>query len=346
MLAVRWHGRGDVRLDEVPAPPAPGPEEVQLRILWCGICGTDVEEWQRGPLFIPAAAPHPLTGQQAPIILGHEFSAVVDSVGARVDGLRPGQRVAADVVVYCGRCRWCRRNKVVRCERMAALGLHADGGLAELCNAPAAMCFPVADSVADDAAALTESLAVGVRALRRGSLAAGERVAVVGAGPVGLMTLQAALALGAERVTVVEPDPSRRALAGQLGAAEGVDPADAAAAGADVAVECAGHPAAVDGALAAVDRGGRVVLVGLDSRAVDLHTFDLVSHEKSLIGSLSHVHDEDFRLAAALLARGAVRAEPVISDRIPLSRAVEDGLQALADEPAEHLKILVSPALT
>jgi len=196
MLAVRWHARGDVRVEEVPPPAPPGPGEVQLRVRWCGICGTDLEEWLAGPVFIPAAVPHPLTGARAPLILGHEFAGVVVAAGAGVTGPLPGQRVAVDTIVSCGSCHWCRRGEVTRCPALGALGLHADGGLAELCNAPARMCLPVPDTVADDAAALAEPLAVAVRALRRGGLRPGERVAVVGAGTVGLMTVQAAAALG------------------------------------------------------------------------------------------------------------------------------------------------------
>jgi (R,R)-butanediol dehydrogenase/meso-butanediol dehydrogenase/diacetyl reductase len=192
MLAVRWHGRGDVRVEEVPPPAPPGPGEVQIQVRWCGICGTDLEEWLSGPVFIPAAAPHPVTGARAPLVLGHEFAGVVVAAGADVTGSWPGQRVAVDTVVSCGTCYWCLRGEVTRCPSLGALGLHADGGLAELCNAPARICLPVPDTVADDEAALAEPLAVAVRALRRAGLRPGERVAVVGAGAVGLMAVQAA----------------------------------------------------------------------------------------------------------------------------------------------------------
>ena len=142
VLALRWHGRGDVRLDEIEDPPPPGPGEVQLRPLWCGICGTDVEEYRSGPVFIPSGSPHPLTGRLAPITLGHEFSGEVVDVGPGVERFRPGDRVAADTLIFCGECYWCRRHQVTLCERLAALGLMADGGLAGLCNAPERTLLP------------------------------------------------------------------------------------------------------------------------------------------------------------------------------------------------------------
>jgi (R,R)-butanediol dehydrogenase/meso-butanediol dehydrogenase/diacetyl reductase len=343
MLAVRWHARGDVRVEEVPPPPPPGRGEVQLRISWCGICGTDVEEWQSGPLFIPVDAPHPITGARAPLILGHEFAGLVVAAGDDVTAPGLGQRVAVDTIVYCGTCHWCRRGEFTRCPALGGLGLHGDGGLAELCNAPARMCLPVPDTVADDEAPLVETLAVAVRALRRGALQPGERVAVVGAGAVGLMAVQAARAFGAGRVAVVEPLAARRDLACRLGADHAVPPQEAAVLQADVAVESAGRPQAVEAAIRALRAGGRAVLLGIDSRPFSVLPMDLVAAEKSIIGSLSHVWDEDFRIALELMGRGTIQAAALVTDRIPLTATVSGGLELLRDEPEKHLKILVRP---
>ncbi|HCU91874.1 MAG TPA: butanediol dehydrogenase [Actinobacteria bacterium] len=342
MQAALLREFGKLEVEEVPVPE-PGPGEVLVRVKACGICGTDLEEWLSGPLFIPAATPHPVTGARAPLVLGHEFAGEITAAGDGVTEPSPGQRVAVDTIVYCGTCHWCRRGEVIRCPSLGALGLHGDGGLAVLCNAPARMCLPVPDSVADDEAALAEPLAVAVRALRRGGLRPGERVAVVGLGAVGLMAVQAAAAFGAGSVAVVEPLPERRALAMRLGADRHVPPADAAALQADVAVECAGSPAAIETAVRALRAGGRAVVLGIGTRPAEVAPLDLVIGEKSIIGSLSHVWDEDFRIALGLLGRGAVQATPLITDRIPLSAAVSGGLALLRDEPGKHVKILVQP---
>ena len=344
MLAVRWHARGDVRVEEVPPPAPPGPGELQLRVRWCGICGTDLEEWLSGPVFIPAAVPHPLTGARAPLILGHEFAGVVVAVGAGVTGPMPGQRVAVDTIVSCGGCHWCQRGEVTRCPALGALGLHGDGGLAELCNAPAPMCLPVPDTVADDEAALAEPLAVAVRALRRGGLRPGERVAVVGAGTVGLMAVQAAAAFGpaawrwSNRCPSAGPSPSASAPTARchprtLRRSRPMLRSSARGPRTPSRPRC--RPCA--------PAGGPCCSASSPSLARSRRWTSFRS-EKSLIGSLSHVWDQDFREALQLLGRGAVRAAPLITDRIPLGAAVTDGLTLLRDEPERHLKILVGEA--
>ena len=342
MLALRWHGRRDVRLDEVPAPPAPGPSEVQVAVFCCGICGTDVEEWRSGPRVVPIV-PHPLTGRSAPITLGHEFSGEVIAVGHNVESPVVGDFVAVDALVYCGKCYWCRRNRVNLCERLGAVGMAIDGGLAPLCNLPAAMCLPVSSALNREIFSLAEPLAVATRAVRRGEVRLGERVIVVGAGAVGLFVLQVARTQGAS-VGVVEPHESRRSLALELGADWCVPPQDATRyEGADLVIECSGNGRGAGHAVALSRADGRVVLTGLYAEDAQSILNSIVHGERHLTGSLSHIYDEDFRLALLLLERGLVRAEPLISDRIPLARSLDDGLLVLANHPDNHVKILVYP---
>jgi (R,R)-butanediol dehydrogenase / meso-butanediol dehydrogenase / diacetyl reductase len=144
-------------------------------------------------------------------------------------------------------------------------------------------------------------------------------------------------------VTVVEPRAGRRDLACRLGADRAVPPEEAATLQADLAVESAGSPQAVEAAVQALRAGGRAVLLGIGSHPVSVQPMDIVGREKSIIGSLSHVWDEDFRIALGLMGRGAVLAAPLITDRIPLTATVTGGLELLRDEPEKHLKILVRP---
>ena len=224
MQAAVWHARNDIRIEDVPVPSAPGPGEVIIKVGACGICGTDLEEYRAGPLFIPVDKPNPLTHKQAPLILGHEFAGEVVEVGQGVTEFKVGDRLAPDVLLYCGECYWCQRHQVSLCDSLAALGLMGDGGLAEYCKLPVNMAIRIPNGLSDDHAAMAEPLSVAVRAVRRGRMLAGENVAVFGGGTIGLFCLQVARAAGAGEVFVVEPLPNRRALAKQLGASEVLDP--------------------------------------------------------------------------------------------------------------------------
>src|SRR3954447_23754019 len=114
MRAVRWHGRGDVRFEKVPGAPPPGPDEIRIRVAWCGLCGSDVHEYRSGPFQIPLR-PHPVTGRCAPIILGHEVSGWVDELGADRADLAPGTLVSLNALLPCGACRECLRGAPQRC---------------------------------------------------------------------------------------------------------------------------------------------------------------------------------------------------------------------------------------
>ncbi len=353
MRAVRWHARGDVRLDLVPEAPAPGPGEVRVRVEWCGICGTDREEWRAGPLFIQTGDPHPLTGTVAPITLGHEVSGIVTDVGSGVTGLSEGRLVALDGLITCGTCWWCLRHELTLCPQLASIGLHVDGGLAESITVAAQMAIPVPPGVDAETAALAEPVSVAIRALRKGRLARGERVLIQGAGMIGLALMRAAFAFGAETVTVAAPSEIRRRQALALGATAVVDPTvpeflDEVRAlhygrGPDVVIEAAGTIRACEQAVEAARRGGRVVFVGLPSRIGTLDFFGLVATERELIGSLSHVWDEDFTGAVAMLGDGLLRADEVVAARISLERTVDVGFDSMTRKDLPGVKFLVSP---
>ncbi len=353
MKAAVWHARNDIRVEDVPEPSAPGPGEVIIKVGACGICGTDLEEYRSGPLFIPVDTPNPLTGRQAPLILGHEFAGEVVEVGPGVTRYRAGDRIAPDVLITCGECYWCKRHQVTLCEKLASLGLMGDGGLAEYCKLPISMCIALPNGLAYDHAAMAEPLAVAVRAVRRGRLLAGESVAIFGGGAIGLFCLQVARAAGAGEVFVIDPLPNRRQLAQQLGASAVIDPAVADTSallrkwtrdiGPDLVLEASGATAATGAAVRAARKGGRIVLVGLPVSAASFNFFEVVATEKEIIGSLSHVYDEDYATAIRWLGDGRVQAAPLISARISLDNLLEEGLHRLETRAAETLKVIVTP---
>jgi (R,R)-butanediol dehydrogenase/meso-butanediol dehydrogenase/diacetyl reductase len=293
MKAVVWHGRGDVRVEDVPESPPPGPGQVKVTVEWCGICGTDLEEWRSGPRLVPVGEPHPVTGRKAPLILGHEVSGRVAEVGADVTGLSEGELVALDALIYCGRCWWCRRHQVTLCPHLAAIGLQADGGLAEAVTVTAHMCVQVPDGVGADTAALAEPIAVAVRALRRGRLSLNESLVVLGAGMIGIASLVVGRRIGAAPIVIADPIASRRELAKRLGADLTVDPRDPAflekvrvatgGRGADVTVDAAGARDSGPAAIAAARAGGRAVVVGLASEPAQVDLFAFATGEKELI---------------------------------------------------------------
>ena len=147
MKAAVWHARRDIRIEDFPEPPAPSEKEIKIKVDWCGICGTDLEEYVYRPLYIPVDKPDELTGRQAPIVIGHEFVGTVVEVGPKVTDFTVGERVAPDTLLFCGECWCCKQHLVHQCQKLAILGLMTDGGCAEYVNAPTYMCFKLPSNV-------------------------------------------------------------------------------------------------------------------------------------------------------------------------------------------------------
>ncbi|MBW2560894.1 MAG: 2,3-butanediol dehydrogenase [Deltaproteobacteria bacterium] len=350
MKAAIWYGRKDVRVENCPEPPAPGPKEVKIKVQWCGICGSDLHEYDVGPIFIPASAPHPLTGVQAPLILGHEFSGELVEVGSDVKDWKVGDRVAPDACQYCGECNMCKQNRYSLCEKLAFTGLMTNGAFAEYVNVPSYTLYSLPPEIPSDAGALVEPVAVGVHAIRRGNVLIGDTVATVGTGTIGQVTLQAAKAAGAGKVFVVEKAQARKEYAKNLGATAVIDPTETDPVaevrrltdglGVDVAFECVGghETGALTIDLARI--GGRAVLVGIFERPSEVHFNNLVFTEKEVFGSLAYYGE--FKTAIALMADGRIVAEPMITARIKLDDIVEKGFKELLENREKHIKILVS----
>jgi (R,R)-butanediol dehydrogenase/meso-butanediol dehydrogenase/diacetyl reductase len=357
MRALRFHQARELSVEKVPEPGPPGPGEVLLRPVMCGICGTDLHEYTDGPIVTPAR-PHPLTGAELPQIMGHEFSAVVVAAGEGVSHVREGDLCTVMPLISCGRCPECLVGRRHLCRTMACTGLSsAWGGLAELAIVSAGQVVPVPESMTPQQAALIEPAAVAAYGVDRGRLQPGQTVLITGAGPIGSLAAMYALAGGARRVIVSEPDPVRRQRAASLGAGPGeVVTADPAAEpvteligdltgglGADLAVECAGHESALNLCLDAVRPAGTVVQTALHIRPAAIRAETLALKDLSLIGTWCYPV-QDFPRIVGLVASGRLPAERVISAVVPLESAVSGGFEPLITRGSGEVKVLIEVA--
>lgn len=349
MHALRWHGRGDLRLDDVPEPDAPAPGEAVVEVSYCGICGTDLHEYLHGPNLIRTGR-HPLTGVEPPITLGHEFSGRITALGGPVPGMDVGTRVTVDPCLRCGTCRWCRQGEYHICAKGGSVGLASPGAFARYVTVPAEGLVPVPDGVPDRIAALAEPLAVGLHAVRRAAVQPGDNVLLLGAGPIGIAALLALKLSGAAGIYVSEPLPERAARAADIGATEVFDPAVSdvrrevflrtGRIGPDVVVEATGRPDLVELAVRTVRRGGRAVLAGISGESASLPINQIVPFERTVLGSLGY--NFDIPRVLDLIATERLDPTPLLSG----VRSLTDGLDAFAELDADrgrHLKILLAP---
>jgi (R,R)-butanediol dehydrogenase / meso-butanediol dehydrogenase / diacetyl reductase len=354
MRALRFHQARELCVEKVPEPGPPGPGEVLLRPVMCGICGTDLHEYTDGPIVTPAR-PHPLTGAELPQIMGHEFAARVAAVGDGVSHVRGGDLCTVMPLISCGRCHECLLGLRHLCRTMACTGLSsAWGGLADLAIVSAGQVVPVPASMTPQQAALIEPTAVAAYGVDRGRLQPGQTVLITGAGPIGSLAAMYALAAGARRVIVSEPDPVRRQRAASLGVGLGeVVTADPAAGpvtdlvseltggiGADLAVECAGHESALSLCLDAVRPAGTVVQTALHIRPAAIRAEILALKDLSLIGTWCYPV-QDFPRIVGLVASGRLPAERVISSVVPLESAVSGGFEPLITRGSGEVKVLI-----
>ena len=353
MRAAVWHNRRDVRIEEVQSPPKPPRGQVQVKVSWCGICGTDLHEYLGGPIYIPVERPHPLTGVRAPVIIGHEMSGEVVDVGEDVESFAPGDRVAACPIIGCGYCRWCRSGSMAQCDRVAFLGTSWSGGaLAELVNLHAYQCYRLPDSIADDAGALVEPFSAVVRAVHRSAPKVEETVAVVGAGPMGLMAIMAMRIFGCAQIVSFEVAQRRQEAAMLCGAEVVVNPTTedgekrgyelTGGQGFDLVVECAGIPATALLASSLARTRGRVMFMGVFEKPAPLDLTDIVFREKTVMGSMSGygMYEETI----AMMANPLFRPNVLITGRIGLEHLVDTGYRGLLEEKHKHIKTLVKPA--
>ncbi len=328
---------GKIVFREVEIPEA-GEGQVLLKMKRIGICGSDVHVYH---------GKHPYTSY--PVTQGHEVSAQIVAVGAGVAGLVPGQKVTVEPQVTCGTCHPCRHGKYNLCEHLKVMGFQTTGMASEYFVTDAGHITPLPEEMTYDQGAMIEPLAVTVHAARRAGDLAGKQVAVIGAGPIGILLVQSLKALGAAKVLAADLSDYRLSLAKECGADEVCstrtrDFGEAVRAcfgpdGADVIYDCAGTDASIDQAIQNARKGSLLVLVAVFAEKASVDLAKLNDSELTLDTSMMYRH-EDYLEAIRLVQEKKVALEPLMSRHF----AFADYRQAYEylDANREHvMKILI-----
>jgi len=322
--------------------PQPGPEDVLIAVKACGICGSDVHGMDGS------------TGRRRPpIIMGHEAAGVITAVGENAQDWRVGDRVTCDSTIYCGRCDYCRRGEINLCDNRRVLGVSCQeyrqhGAFAEFVVAPQRILYRLPQTLPFEHAALVEPFAIALHAVRRAPPALNDTVLVVGAGMIGLALTQALRQTGCGRLIVVDVAADRLALAKEMGATDIIDSSSGAKAildltqgrGVDSAFEAVGISPTVDSAVAALRKGGVLTLVGNLAPKVEFPLQAAVTRELSIHGSCAS--RGEYPAVLDMMARGALRPEPLISAVAPLAEGAAWFDRLYRKEPG-LMKVLLKP---
>lgn len=348
MKAARWHNKKDIRIEEVEQPVVK-QGDVKIKVAWTGICGSDLHEYAAGPILIPAGEEHPLTKDKAPVILGHEFSGEVVEVGENVKRVNVGDRVTVEPIYRCGECAGCKAGFYNLCEHLGFHGLAGGGGgFSEFTTVPEVMVHKIPDEMSYEHAAIVEPAAVALHAVRQSRLKAGDTAAVFGAGPIGLLTIEACLIAGADKVFIVELSEERRALAEELGAIP-IDPANVDAVeeiikltdgGVDVSFEVTGVPVVLQQSIDCTKIQGETVIVSIWEQNPAIDANNVVLKERNIVGTIAY--RDIFPATIDLVAKGKFSADKLVTKKIALDDIVEEGFEALLHEKSQ-VKILVHP---
>jgi 6-hydroxycyclohex-1-ene-1-carbonyl-CoA dehydrogenase len=340
MKAAVFHGTGNqLRIEEMPVPE-PKAGEILLRVAACGLCHTDLHYLDHGVA----------TFKTPPIILGHEAAGTVERLSPGVGGWKEGEHVLAPSVWACGRCRFCRSGRENLCSDLVMPGNHRDGAFAEFLAVPAKELVRLPpDLPLERACIIADAVSTPYHAVKqRGQVRAGDTVAVVGCGGVGLNVVQCAAASGAT-VIAVDLNDARLDLARQLGARHTMNPSKLERVdkevrkltdgGVDVAFEVVGNPKTIDLAFNLIRKGGRLVVIGFSHDAVPINAAKLMFYELELVGSLgcgAGLYPE----IVAQVAAGRIRLEPIVSGTFPLDR-INEGFDRL--RRGEGVRWVVTP---
>jgi len=344
MKAAVWHGVKDVRVEEVELKPTKS-NEVVVRVAYAGICGSDLHEYLEGPVFIPVDQPDELTGGQAPLTMGHEFSGVIEKIGADVTQYKVGDHVSINPTITKGNVP----DDVDVYDGYSFIGLSTEGGFTSHVNVPEDSLYRLPEDFSMKLAATIEPTAVAVQAVKEGGLRFGEKVVIFGAGPIGVLVAAAAKAAGATKIVAVDLSEVRLNKALEMGATDIVNPSqvnDTVAAikniipgGADVSFEVAGVQPTFEQAIDATRPRGTMVIVSIFARPITFNPMQLMNAGVKLTTTIAY-SKETFQQTVDLVSSGQIDVAPVITDTIELDDIVTDGFESLTHDKSQA-KIIV-----
>ncbi|MDK2799586.1 MAG: (R,R)-butanediol dehydrogenase / meso-butanediol dehydrogenase / diacetyl reductase [Clostridiales bacterium] len=339
MKALVYHGPEYLKWEDI-EDVSPGKDEVLIKVKAVGICGSDVH----GYLGI--------TGRRIPpMVMGHEFSGIIEEVGEGVTTLKPGDRVAPYPVVFCGECDFCKQGKPHMCRYKKALGvLECNGAMAEYVCIPAKVVFKLADNVSYNVGSMIEPMAVAYRGVNTAGDISGKNVMIVGAGTIGLLVLAVVKMRNPAKVFVSDLSDNRLSVAKEMGADFVINPSkenindiiknETNGAGIDIALEAVGATPTVQQAMASLKIGGTAVWIGNSAKMININMQEIVTRELKVFGSFLYTFQE-FGEIVDLLSSGKLNVEPMISLTAPMEQGVEL-FKRLAKDPGPLIKVILT----
>lgn len=339
MKAAVWYGGKDIRIENVPKPEI-RDDEVLVRVRAAGICGSELHAYEGIS-----------ERRKPPLVMGHEFAGEVADIGKQVEGFKKGDRVVIEPITRCGICEQCLRGRGNVCRNVKLLGLHVNGAFAEYVPAPARNSYKIPDNVSYEEASTSEPLAVAVHAANRAPVKLGDTVVIIGAGIIGLNTLQVAKLAGAGKVFVTDVVDYRLDFAKKLGADVVInskieDPVKrvmelTGTKGVDVALEAVGIQATVQQAMSMVGIGGKIIVIGMLEKTMPLGMLDVVVKELDIKGSYGYVPD-DFKAALDIIDNRKADVKSLVTNVLPLNDIVK-GFELLHKKVEGVIKVVLKP---
>jgi len=337
MKAAVMRGIGNINMEDYPDPET-GPDQIKVKIAYCGLCGTDPENLEGRFGLIPPEA------YKQPRILGHEASGTIAEIGKSIKGYKVGQRVAMNFRSSCGACYYCQNKMEHFCRR----GAGASGSFAEYAVYPESAVYLLADDISLEIGSLLEPVSVAVHAIDQANVHPGSSVAICGGGPIGLLCLEVALKAGAARTLVSEPVAEKRALAKKLGADVTVDPfnEDIEAIGKkltdgrgfDTVIDASGSVAAAKQAVNLADNGGTILWAAVYGKDVEIAVSPFLMYARELTITSTFVSPYSFPRALNLLPK--LELKPLITDIVPL-KDIKKAFEL--HKNGKSIKILIQP---